>query len=154
MRADVFTPAQRSAVMRAVKSAGTAPEQAVSEAVCALGFRRRYRRGARLPGRPDFAFPALRKAILVHGCFWHGHDCKRGARQPKDNSAYWATKIAGNRARDAASAAALVAGGWKLLVVWECQIGDRARLARQLQRFLGPPPSPPTLTSINSRRRP
>ncbi len=76
----------------------------------------------------------------MHGCFWHGHDCKRGARQPKDNSDYWSAKITGNRARDAANAAALVAAGWKLLVVWECGTRDRAGLARQLRRFLGPPP--------------
>jgi DNA mismatch endonuclease (patch repair protein) len=90
--------------MRAVKSHGTAPELAVRAAVRELGYARRYRlNGAKLPGKPDLVFGAMRKVIFVHGCFWHGHDCKRGARQPKDNAAYWRAKIARNVARDRAS---------------------------------------------------
>ena len=138
MRADLFTPAKRSAVMRAVKSADTAPERAVREAVCALGFARRYRLNcAHLPGKPDLVFTALRKVVFVHGCFWHGHDCKRGARKPKDNRAYWSAKIARNRARDAAHARALAGAGWRALTVWECETRDRASLSRRLSRFLG-----------------
>lgn len=138
MRADVFTPEQRSAVMRAVKSTGTAPERIVRRAVCALGFRRRYRlNGAHLPGKPDLVFPAARKAIFVHGCFWHGHDCKRGARKPKDNAAYWSAKIARNRARDAGHVIALRHAGWAALTLWECELRDAAALSRKLSRFLG-----------------
>jgi DNA mismatch endonuclease (patch repair protein) len=134
---DVFTPAKRSAVMRAVKSSDTAPERAVRAATCAAGFARRYRlNNAKLPGKPDLAFTSLRKAVFVHGCFWHGHDCKRGARQPKDNAAYWQGKIGRNRARDAATLAALKQAGWSALVLWECETRDASALQRKLSAFL------------------
>ncbi|MEZ5994891.1 MAG: very short patch repair endonuclease [Hyphomonadaceae bacterium] len=137
MRTDVFPPEQRSAVMRAVKSSNTAPERAVRAAVCALGYRRRYRlNGAGLPGKPDLVFPAQRKAIFVHGCFWHGHACKRGARTPKNNAAYWRAKIARNVARDAAALTALRRDGWPALIIWECEIRDPAALSRKLANFL------------------
>lgn len=137
MRADVFDPVKRSAVMRAVKSRDTAPELVVRAAVRELGFARRYRlNGASLPGKPDLVFGAMRKAMFVHGCFWHGHACKRGARQPKDNAAYWRAKIAGNRARDIASLKALRQAGWAALVVWECETRDASALKRKLGKFL------------------
>ncbi len=137
MRADVFDPEKRSAVMRAVKSRDTGPELKVRGAVRDLGYARRYRlNGAGLPGKPDLVFGPLRKVIFVHGCFWHGHDCKRGARQPKDNAAYWRAKIARNVARDRASLKALKQDGWSSLVIWECETRDHAALARQLTKFL------------------
>ena len=137
MRADVFDAGKRSDIMRAVKSRDTRPERAVRAAACALGFARRYRlNGAGLPGKPDLVFAAMGKAVFVHGCFWHGHDCKRGAREPKDNADYWRAKIARNRKRDAASLEALRAAGWRTLVVWECQTRDAAALARRLEAFL------------------
>jgi DNA mismatch endonuclease (patch repair protein) len=135
---DVFDAAKRSAVMRAVKSRDTAPERAVRAAVCAAGYARRYRLGgAGLPGKPDLAFGALTKAVFVHGCFWHGHHCKRGARAPKDNASYWRAKIARNVARDAATLQALKRQGWRTLVIWECETRDPEALTRRLQRFLG-----------------
>lgn len=137
MRADVFDSAKRSAVMRAVKSRDTAPELTVRAAVRELGYARRYRlNGASLPGKPDLVFGAMRKAVFVHGCFWHGHDCKRGARQPKDNAAYWRAKINRNVARDRATLKTLRADGWSTLVVWECETRDRDQLARKLAKFL------------------
>jgi DNA mismatch endonuclease (patch repair protein) len=143
MRADVFDETKRSAIMRAVKSADTQPERIVRAAVCALGHARRYRLGGRgLPGKPDLVFSAQRKAIFVHGCFWHGHDCKRGARAPKDNADYWRAKIARNRARDEASLAALKADRWRSLVIWECETRDAARLSKRLARFLTPRSDP------------
>ena len=136
-RADVFHPEKRSAVMRAVKSSNTAPERAVRAAVRAVGYARRYRlNGVHLPGKPDLVFSSIGKVMFVHGCFWHGHNCKRGARQPKDNAGYWRAKIARNRVRDAASLRALRAQGWSALVVWECETRDDAALARKLARFL------------------
>jgi DNA mismatch endonuclease (patch repair protein) len=133
----VFAPENRSAIMRAVRSADTSPERTVRAAACALGYRRRYRlNGAKLPGKPDMVFAALRKVVFVHGCFWHGHACKRGARLPKDNAEYWRAKIARNRARDKTSLAALRDQGWSALVVWECETGDGAALSRRLERFL------------------
>ena len=141
---DVFDKAKRSEVMRAVKSRDTAPELAVREAARAAGFARRYRLGGGgLPGKPDLAFGALRKAVLVHGCFWHGHDCKRGARKPKDNASYWSAKIARNRARDGRVVAALADAGWDTLVVWECETRDATALVDRLLRFLTARPATP-----------
>ena len=137
MRADVFAPEKRSAIMRAVRSADTSPERAVRAAVCALGYGRRFRlNGGGLPGKPDLVFGALAKAVFVHGCFWHGHDCRRGARAPKDNAEYWRAKIARNRTRDKASLGALRGAGWSTLVVWECETRDADALSRKLERFL------------------
>ncbi|KAA5801572.1 DNA mismatch endonuclease Vsr [Alkalicaulis satelles] len=135
---DVFTPAQRSAVMAAVKGRDTRPEMIVRRLVHGLGYRFRLHRKD-LPGRPDLVFAGRRKVIFVHGCFWHGHDCARGRREPKQNADYWRAKIARNVARDAASLAALEADGWQALVVWECALKDREALAARLQAFLGPP---------------
>ena len=137
MRADVFDTVKRSAVMRAVKARDTAPELAVRAAVRALGYARRYRlNSAKLPGKPDLVFGPMRKVIFVHGCFWHGHDCSRGARQPKDNAAYWRAKIARNTGRDRAALKTLRDTGWSTLVIWECDTRDSAALSRTLARFL------------------
>jgi len=125
----------RSAVMARVKARDTGPERAVRALLRAQGLGG-YRLDRRdLPGRPDIAFIGRKRAIFVHGCFWHGHECKRGARAPKANAAYWAAKIARNRARDAAALAALAALGWRALVVWECGLGD-ADLGARLAAFV------------------
>jgi DNA mismatch endonuclease (patch repair protein) len=118
---DVFTPEQRSAVMRRVKGRDTAPELAVRRILRAAGIGYRLGGGG-LPGRPDLVMKGRRTAVFVHGCFWHGHDCARGAREPRANAAYWTAKIERNRARDAASTAALEAAGWRVITVWECGI--------------------------------
>ncbi len=132
MSTDVFTPDKRSAVMRAVKGANTKPELHVRKLLWAAGHR--YRLNAReLPGKPDIVFRGAKRAIFVHGCFWHGHDCKRGARAPKDNAAYWSAKIARNRKRDAAHLEALATLGWRTLVVFECALRDKAALETRLR---------------------
>jgi DNA mismatch endonuclease, patch repair protein len=135
--ADVFSTEKRSAVMRAVKSSNTTPELAVRRAAHALGARFRLGRSD-LPGKPDLVFPSRRTALFVHGCFWHGHDCPRGARMPATNRAYWQAKIARNMARDKATKAVLKKLGWKHAVVWECETRDPAKLARILARKIGP----------------
>ncbi len=132
---DVYGPAKRSAVMRAVKGRGTAPELAVRRLVWSLGGRYRLNR-ADLPGKPDIVLPGRRLAIFVHGCFWHGHDCARGARVPKANQAYWLAKIARNRARDATAHAALEAAGWRVEVVWECELKDPRALDARARGWL------------------
>ncbi len=135
MSTDVFTPAKRSAVMRAVKGADTKPERAVRRLLWAQGYR--YRLNARdIAGKPDIVFRPRKAAIFVHGCFWHGHECKRGARAPKANAGYWQAKIARNRARDGATLTALKQAGWRALVIWECELKDEARLRRRLLAFL------------------
>lgn len=135
--ADVFDPAKRSAVMRAVKSSDTAPEMAVRRAAHRIGTRFQLGRSD-LPGKPDLVFPGRRTALFVHGCFWHGHDCPRGARMPATNRAYWEAKIGRNMARDKANKAELKRLGWKHAVVWECETRDPARLERLVARKLGP----------------
>ena len=116
---DVFTPEQRSAVMRRVRGQNTTPELAVRRILRAAGVGYRLG-GTGLPGRPDVVMKGRRTVIFVHGCFWHGHDCPRGARQPKANADYWSAKIGRNRARDAATYVALEAAGWRVITVWEC----------------------------------
>ncbi|MEL6792714.1 MAG: very short patch repair endonuclease [Pseudomonadota bacterium] len=125
----------RSAIMARVRRRDTKPELLVRKTLRDSGFTGyRLDRGD-LPGRPDIAFIGRRRAIFVHGCFWHGHDCKRGARQPKTNVDYWRAKIDRNRARDAAALDALAARGWRALVIWECEL-KRGDLADRLAAFL------------------
>jgi len=91
-----------------------------------MGLRFRLHRKD-LPGKPDLVFPKHKLALFVNGCFWHGHGCKRGGTGPKSNTGYWAPKIARTRARDAASMAALKEVGWKVAILWECElISDEA----------------------------
>lgn len=125
----------RSRIMKAVKGKDTKPEMAVRRLVHSLGYRYRLHRRD-LPGCPDLVFGPRRKVIFVHGCFWHGHDCKRGARQPKTNPDYWRQKIDRNRARDHATQEALRAVGWDVMTVWECEVRD-VQLADRLRLFLG-----------------
>ncbi|MGF1543831.1 MAG: very short patch repair endonuclease [Parvularculaceae bacterium] len=113
--------AQRSAIMRAVRARDTGPEIALRRALFARGLRYRLH-AARLPGKPDIVFPGRRAVVFVHGCFWHGHDCPRGARTPKTNTDYWLAKIARNRARDDRRLNELAGLGWRVRVVWECEI--------------------------------
>nr|WP_314433275.1 very short patch repair endonuclease [uncultured Brevundimonas sp.] len=118
---DVFSVEKRSAVMRRIKGRDTAPELAVRRSLRAAGIGYRLG-GCGLPGRPDVVMKGRRLVIFVHGCFWHGHGCARGSRQPKANADYWAAKIARNRARDATAKAALEGQSWRVLTVWECEM--------------------------------
>ncbi|WOJ91569.1 very short patch repair endonuclease [Methylocapsa polymorpha] len=124
--------------MRAVKSTNTRPEMIVRSLAHRLGFRFRLH-CSNLPGRPDLVFAGRRKVIFVNGCFWHGHDCKRGDRAPKTNASYWRAKIARNKARDANARAALAAAGWDVLVIWECETKDLEGLSAELSDFLAAP---------------
>lgn len=121
--------------MRAVKSRDTKPEMLVRRTVHGMGYRYRLHRKD-LPGKPDLVFPSRRKAILIHGCFWHGHDCPRGARIPKSNRSYWKRKISRNKERDAKSLTEMTRRGWSVLTVWECQMKDEDALHSRLRRFL------------------
>ena len=106
-----------------------------------LGFRFRLH-AAKLPGRPDIVLPKYRAVVFVHGCFWHGHDCRHGSYAAKRNAAWWAEKIAANRARDARKQHALKEAGWAVFVVWECNVaGGRAigPLVRALRGIVAEP---------------
>lgn len=121
--------------MRAVKSRDTKPELAIRRLLHRLGYRYRLHRDD-LPGKPDLVFPGRSKVIFVHGCFWHGHECPRGARAPKRNAAYWQSKIQRNKTRDFQNIVKLEVSGWRVLVIWECEINNRDDLADYLIGFL------------------
>lgn len=132
---DTLTPVERSERMARVRSANTKPEMIVRRAAHSMGYRYRLH-GRRVPGSPDMVFPRRRKVIFVHGCFWHGHDCKLGARPPKSRVEFWSSKIAENRNRDARTLDRLLAAGWLPLVIWECELRDNDWLRRTLRGFL------------------
>lgn len=125
----------RSKTMRAVRSKDTGPEIAVRRLAHKLGFRFRLHRKD-LPGTPDLVFPKFRKVIFVHGCFWHGHDCPRGARAPKTNRDYWERKLERNKARDAKALSDLRSMGWQAQTIWECEIRDSGKLKQTIVSFL------------------
>jgi DNA mismatch endonuclease (patch repair protein) len=125
----------RSAIMRAVRSRNTGPELRVRALLRPIAPGYRLHRKD-VPGSPDIAYVGARRAIFVHGCFWHGHTCSRGARTPKSNADYWLAKIARNRARDTRNLEALAARGWRSLVVWECELTDEAALRDRLRAFV------------------
>jgi DNA mismatch endonuclease (patch repair protein) len=135
---DVFTAEKRSAVMARVKGRDTKPELVVRRMLWRLGARYRLDRRD-LPGRPDIVLAGRKLVIFVHGCFWHGHDCARGARVPKANRDYWTGKIGRNRARDIETRAQLEALGWRVEAVWECELKDRGSLEARLAGLLATP---------------
>lgn len=130
------TSPERSAIMRAVKSRDTSPERAIRKLLSNMGYRYRLY-SKKLPGAPDIVFPSRKKAIFIHGCFWHGHSCKRGARTPKTNVAYWQAKIARNVARDVRHVLELRRIGWQSKVIWECELKQPSKVRHRLLRFLG-----------------
>ncbi len=132
---DVYSPEKRSAVMRRVKGRDTTPELKVRRLLTALGARYRLHRKD-LPGKPDIVMAGRRLVIFVHGCFWHGHDCARGARVPKANRDYWLGKVGRNRERDGTSRAALEAAGWRVETIWECEMKDEVALMGRLEALL------------------
>jgi DNA mismatch endonuclease (patch repair protein) len=131
---DTFTPAQRSEVMKRVRGKDTAPEIAVRSLVHGMGFRFALHRRD-LPGNPDLVFPARDRVIFVHGCFWHGHSCRAGQNRPASNTGYWTTKLDRNRARDKVNRRQLRNLGWKVLVIWECELRRPERLRARVTRF-------------------
>lgn len=123
---DVLTPEQRRHNMSRIRGKDTKPEIVLRRGLHAAGLR--FRLHVRdLPGRPDIVFPRFRAAVLVHGCFWHSHDCPM-CKLPATRTEFWKAKLVGNKVRDLRNAAALRAGGWRLLTVWECSLRGPARL--------------------------
>jgi len=131
---DARSPEQRRRIMQAVGTNNTSPELIVRKLLFRMGYRYRlHRRG--LPGTPDIVFPGRKKAIFVHGCFWHSHACPKG-RPPKSRLDYWETKLLANRLRDGKKQADLAALGWAVLVVWQCETRDPVRLEATLRQFV------------------
>ena len=129
--ADTKTPAERSENMSRIHSINTKPEEIVRKYLFSHGFR--YRKNdKRYPGKPDIILPKYHTIIFVNGCFWHMHGCSR-SRLPRSNQEYWKSKIERNIQRDAENQQKLEADGWKVIVVWECELKKRTaeeRLSR------------------------
>lgn len=134
---DTLSPAQRSARMARVRSENSRTEIAVRRLLHRMGYRFRLHR-RNLPGSPDIVLPGRRKAIFVHGCFWHRHpdpDCAL-ARLPKSRLDFWLPKLERNRERDLEQQARLADLGWRFLIVWECELRHVEQLENKLLKFL------------------
>lgn len=137
--ADMFTKERRSEIMARITAKHTAPEMLVRRLLHRMGFRFRLHR-ADLPGKPDVVLPKLKTAIFIHGCFWHGHDCKKGSakRKPKSNTSYWNRKLQRNVERDAIHAERLRELDWKRVVIWACETRSAEQLEERLRTELHP----------------
>lgn len=133
---DKYTPKQRSALMAKVKGKNTGPEKTVRSLVHSLGYRFRLHRRD-LPGTPDLAMMSRKLAIFVNGCFWHQHPGCRKAQLPSSRRDFWKAKLEANVIRDRDAITQLEALGWRVLVLWECEIRDRVLLESVLKEFLG-----------------
>ena len=125
----------RSENMRRIRSKNTRPEMLVRKLVFGMGYRYRIHY-TRLPGSPDLVFPARRKAIFVHGCFWHRHPGCKNATMPSTNREYWEPKLRRNQIRDAEVQSALKGEKWKTMIIWECEIKNEKKLRSRIRRFL------------------
>jgi DNA mismatch endonuclease (patch repair protein) len=133
---DTISSRRRSENMRRIRGCDTKPELVVRSLLHRLGYR--FRLQVRdLPGRPDIVLPRFKKAIFVHGCFWHQHRNCADGRLPKSRKAYWVPKMRRNKERDQANRKNLRKLGWRILVVWDCQTGDVKALAKKVGEFLG-----------------
>ncbi len=133
---DTLTPKERSIRMGLVRGSDTKPEMVIRSLVHRMGYRYRLHVSS-LPGKPDMVFVSRGKIIFVHGCFWHRHPstaCKL-ARMPKSRIDFWEAKLEQNRQRDAEVLRQLKRDGWRILVIWECQI-KMTGLADKIVRFL------------------
>lgn len=126
---DVVSSEKRSQMMSGIRSKDTRPEMIVRRALHARGFR--YRLHVKdLPGKPDLVFPRYRRVVMVHGCFWHGHNCHL-FKVPSTRTEFWLAKIGRNRERDAEVRQALAGLGWRVLEIWECELRDARKAGYQ-----------------------
>jgi DNA mismatch endonuclease, patch repair protein len=133
--ADIFTKKKRSQIMTNVHSSETKPEIIVRKFIFSRGFR--FRKNVkRLPGKPDIVLSKFKTAIFIHGCFWHGHKGCKYAKLPATRSDFWKTKIDGNIIRDKQQITALKKLGWKVIIVWQCQISSLAKLEHRLRKLV------------------
>jgi DNA mismatch endonuclease, patch repair protein len=168
---DTLTPERRSWNMARIRGKNTKPELLVRRLLHAKGYRYRLHgrsAGGRLPGNPDLVFAGRRKVIFVNGCFWHFHDCKAGQHAPAANAEFWEAKRNRTRERDVRQREVLMAAGWDVLTVWECELRNRSLLEEQLTQFLEGSvggkaqlaeaaqgaPCTPLVTPLVTRRRP
>lgn len=145
---DSLTKAQRSERMRRVKQLGTALELLVRRGLHRRGLRFRIS-DRTLPGSPDLVLPARKAVVFVHGCFWHAHDCRLG-RRPSTNAKFWKHKALANRARDARKEAGLRERGWRVFVVWQCEVAAPSAAAELLDRLANALRSLPSTNASNT----
>ena len=132
---DTVTKERRSRIMGRVRSKDTRPEMVVRRLVHGLGYRFRLHRSD-LPGKPDLVFPKYGAVILVHGCYWHRHPGCPNTRTPKSRIQFWTEKFDENVRRDKRTKRKLRKAGWRVLVVWECEVADADQLTARIQEFL------------------
>jgi DNA mismatch endonuclease, patch repair protein len=132
---DTVDTQTRSRIMSRVRGKDTRPEMVVRRLVFAAGYRYRLH-GPNLPGRPDLVFPGRHKVIFVHGCFWHRHEGCALARLPKSRLDFWLPKLEANSRRDERDRSALLARGWDVLIVWECELTNAEALRDRIRTFL------------------
>ena len=132
---DHVDTAKRSLIMAAVHSKHTKPELVVRKIVYGLGYRYRLH-SKKLPGKPDLVFAGKRKAIFVHGCFWHRHPRCQYATSPKTRTEFWDAKFQANVERDERTTNELERLGWSVLTVWQCEQKEPEKLAERLDEFL------------------
>lgn len=133
--ADTLSPQERSERMSLIRGTGSAPEMKLRRLVHGMGFR--YRLHVKeLPGKPDLVFPSRSAVIFMHGCFWHRHKGCKLARLPKSKLGFWNPKLEENRKRDLRNQRRLRDLGWRVLVVWECQMVDADRVSEVVREFL------------------
>lgn len=147
---DTRTAEQRRHIMQAVHTKDTGPEWIVRRLLHGLGYRYRLH-PKELPGKPDMSFPARRKVIFMHGCFWHAHGCRYG-RPPKSRPEYWLPKLIRNKERDAENMAALQELGWRALVVWQCETKEFHSLTARLLVFLNESPPSRSTSALESAK--
>jgi DNA mismatch endonuclease (patch repair protein) len=132
--ADTRTPEQRRRIMQSIGTRNTGPEWTVRRVLHSRGYRYRLHRKD-LPGKPDIVLPSQKKAIFVHGCFWHAHGCAKG-QAPKSKQEYWGPKLEANVARDKRNVRDLEALGWLVLTLWECETKEEQILLAKLLPFV------------------
>lgn len=149
---DIKTPEERSSNMAAIKSNDTKPEMLVRRYLHSMGWRYELH-NKKLPGSPDIVLRRHKTVIFVNGCFWHGHDNCKYYRLPKSNTEFWQTKIERNRARDERDTGTLRKLGWRVIVIWECQLktaDSRKKTFQELSDTLNRTYSPPSHTFIEA----
>ncbi|QPK62428.1 DNA mismatch endonuclease Vsr [Methylomonas sp. LL1] len=132
---DTLSPEERSERMSRVRNKDSIPEMKLRRLVHGLGYRYRLHVG-KLPGKPDLVFPGRRSVIFMHGCFWHRHPGCKLARLPKSKLDFWVEKLEGNKQRDITHQKQLWELGWRVLVIWECEMDDLETVSLRVKEFL------------------
>ncbi|OFO75697.1 very short patch repair endonuclease [Prevotella sp. HMSC077E09] len=131
---DIFSSQKRSDIMSKISGKNTKPEILVRKFLFSKGFR--YRINVKtLPGKPDIVLPKYKTVIFINGCFWHGHNCKKG-KLPSSNIDFWKEKISNNKLRDDKNSDLLIKLGWKVIIIWQCEVSKIDNRIKILNKLL------------------